>query len=85
MDQKLANVRRQKHIWQIAFIILVVVIFVQTFLLYKDNPNVSNKVKNLLSFESASTLEVEDFLQNGVVHANPVEINGLTRPSKAGH
>ena len=84
MDQKFAKIRRQKHIWQIAFIILVVVIFVQTFLLYKDNPNVSNKVKKLLSFESVSTLEVNEFMQNGAVRTNPVEMNGITRPSKGG-
>ncbi len=83
MDNQFAKVRRQKHIWQIAFIILVLAIFMQTFILYKDNPRVANKIKSVFSCDSSSRLEVEGFLQGGAARTNTIEMNEITRPSQA--
>ena len=80
VNDTLDRVRRQKHIWQIAFLILVVVIFVQTFFIYKDNAAVRNKVKSLFSLEDPESLKVEGFLEDNTVRNNPIEMQEIARP-----
>ncbi|MBN1492686.1 MAG: hypothetical protein JW938_00915 [Candidatus Omnitrophica bacterium] len=80
MPNTLKRVRRQKHIWQIAFVILAIAIFVQTFLLYKDNAAVRSKVEGLFSMNDQSMIKVKGFLEDSAVRNNPIEIQEIARP-----
>jgi hypothetical protein len=80
MVSKFERVRRQKHIWQIAFVVLAIAFFVQTFLLYKDNAAIADKVKRIFSLDSRSTFKIEGFLEDQAVRNNPIEIKEIARP-----
>ncbi len=80
MKSKFDKVRRQKHIWQIAFVILTIAFFLQTFFLYKDNVTVKNKLKRVFSIGSHSTVKVEGFLEGHAVRNNPIEMKDIARP-----
>jgi hypothetical protein len=80
MENKFERVRRQKHIWQIAFVVLAIAFFVQTFFLYKNNAVIADKVKRIFSLDSRSTLKIEGFLEGQAVRNHPLEMQDIARP-----
>ena len=84
MDNYYQTLRRQKHIWQIAFVVLAIAVFVLAFYLYKDKASVQLKLKPYLSVEKECGSHVDRFLKTNTVHNSPIEIQEMSRSVNGG-
>ena len=84
MDARFWQVRKEKHIWQMAFVVLAIVVFVQAFLYYKDNRAVRRKVSGLLSRRSTRSMTLDNFLRNDTIHSNPIEMQKVSQVANGG-